>query len=535
MLKSRIERYVRRLGSAILVIAVGIALMNAPAQAVITSAQPLVGIAATPSAGSAKSISVQGTVVDERSTKAVNGLLKYGPGTPVAGASVVLEPANVTDVTDSNGRFSLQLTSGAPSQTLTVTKSGFAEWQTSNIKAADHVQSVEVELGSTPILNAAGLSSTVSSPTGATTSGGTSAGPSAATATTSCTGWTSNTTPPSTIRVLRYANHDQKGLGVGNPLGVDVVDFNYYLRNVLPSEWTSSWLPESLKSGAMAVKTYAWYFTMHSGHGGTFNGACYDVTDDIRSQRYIPGDSAASTDSAIAATWNQVLQKSGAVFPASFQATLTNNPNEACGSGLSNYPNVLSQWGSENCAEAGLLFDKILSIYYPGSALVVPVTSRIGIISTGNYGTLFVQDGGVGNSWVEPPQSDHITEMSMDGSRIGIATTNGTCWGRDGLDGPWTELADGCTNIQVSGQRVAIISSGNGGTLFVKDGPLDTGGVNTGFVEPPQSDHVTQVSISGSRIGIATTNGTCWARDDLTSPRSPAKAVRMGLNAGPGC
>lgn len=115
---------------------------------------------------------------------------------------------------------------------------------------------------------------------------------------------------------------------------------------------------------------YAWYFSMHAGHDGTLNGACYDVTDDIRSQRYIPGTGAPSTDAAADPTWVITLTKSGALFPTSYQATLTGESSEGCGSGLSSYPNVMSQWGSQNCAIAGANFDFILSTYYRGSQLV---------------------------------------------------------------------------------------------------------------------------------------------------------------------
>jgi hypothetical protein len=146
-------------------------------------------------------------------------------------------------------------------------------------------------------------------------------------------------------------------------------------------------------------------------------------------------------------------------------------------------------------------------------------TNRIGILSTGNSGTLYVQDGGLNGGWSEPPQSDHVTEMSMSGSRIGIATTNGTCWARDDLTSPWSEVADGCLNIQVTPTRIGILSAPLGstyGTLYVRDGAVNQG-LNANFTLPPQSDHITEFSLDGSRIGIATTNGTCWARQDLTS------------------
>ncbi len=68
----------------------------------------------------------------------------------------------------------------------------------------------------------------------------------------SCSGWTSETTPPSTIRVYRAATG-----------AVETVNFRVYAKNVLSREWIGSWTTESLRSGAVAVKMYAWYHVLH--------------------------------------------------------------------------------------------------------------------------------------------------------------------------------------------------------------------------------------------------------------------------------
>jgi peptidoglycan hydrolase-like amidase len=64
--------------------------------------------------------------------------------------------------------------------------------------------------------------------------------------------WTSKPNIPKTIRVLR--TNESK-----------IVEINYkeYVKNVLPNEWTASWDMEALKAGALAVKTYAWYWILH--------------------------------------------------------------------------------------------------------------------------------------------------------------------------------------------------------------------------------------------------------------------------------
>ena len=68
----------------------------------------------------------------------------------------------------------------------------------------------------------------------------------------SCSGWTSSQDPPPTIRVFRHATGD-----------VDTVSFKPYTKNVLSREWIGSWTTESLRSGALAVKHYAWYQVLH--------------------------------------------------------------------------------------------------------------------------------------------------------------------------------------------------------------------------------------------------------------------------------
>src|SRR5450759_155329 len=79
-----------------------------------------------------------------------------------------------------------------------------------------------------------------------------------------CTGWSSTTTPPPTIRVLRST-------GV-----VQTVDFETYVKVVTPAEWPPAWPIEAMRAGAVAIKQYAWYYTMHY-RGGTGTGGCYDV------------------------------------------------------------------------------------------------------------------------------------------------------------------------------------------------------------------------------------------------------------------
>jgi len=91
----------------------------------------------------------------------------------------------------------------------------------------------------------------------------------------SCSGWSSNSTPPPTIRVYRNATG-----------AVETVDFKAYTKNVLSREWIGSWTTESLRSGALAVKNYAWYQVLHWRGGTNADGACFDLRDDTWDQVY---------------------------------------------------------------------------------------------------------------------------------------------------------------------------------------------------------------------------------------------------------
>src|SRR6266550_3458131 len=71
-------------------------------------------------------------------------------------------------------------------------------------------------------------------------------------ATAHCTGWSSTTRPPSTIRVYRSGLHRTVA-----------VDFTQYVRVVVANEWGPTHPRASLRAGAIAIKQYGWYFAMH--------------------------------------------------------------------------------------------------------------------------------------------------------------------------------------------------------------------------------------------------------------------------------
>jgi peptidoglycan hydrolase-like protein with peptidoglycan-binding domain len=162
-------------------------------------------------------------------------------------------------------------------------------------------------------------------------------------------------TIPTSIRVYRV----QLGR-------VDTVDFKYYVKHVLPSEWLPSWNTNSLRAGAVAAKTFAWYQLLNP----KYPGKGYDVRDDTSDQVYNPSISYTSTNDAVDFTWTTTLTRNGAIFESQFCAGASNASktagqcNELYGS---NFPlgNYMSQYGSQYMASnLGYVWQQILTFYY---------------------------------------------------------------------------------------------------------------------------------------------------------------------------
>jgi hypothetical protein len=186
--------------------------------------------------------------------------------------------------------------------------------------------------------------------------------PSGAAAAGECGSYRSETVPPPTIRVFRTATG-----------AVDTVDFRTYVKNVLSREWISTWTTESLRSGALAVKNYAWYQVIHwRGYVNTA-GQCFDVFDSTRDQHYDPSrPTYASMAAAVDATWGTLAQKAGRIFATYYNA---GQAYEACGANANGWQ--MFQWGTQGCGLIGRTAAEIMAIYYPGvivSAAPAPAT-----------------------------------------------------------------------------------------------------------------------------------------------------------------
>jgi hypothetical protein len=175
--------------------------------------------------------------------------------------------------------------------------------------------------------------------------------PSTASAAGACGTYRSETVPPPTIRVFRTATG-----------AVETVDFRAYVKNVLSREWISSWTTESLRSGALAVKNYAWYQVIHWRGYTNAAGQCFDVFDSTRDQHYDPSrPTYASVAAAVDATWSTLALKAGRIFPTYYNAGQMNEP---CGARANGWQ--MFQWGTQACGLAGKSAAQILAVYYAG-------------------------------------------------------------------------------------------------------------------------------------------------------------------------
>jgi len=181
------------------------------------------------------------------------------------------------------------------------------------------------------------------------------AGPTPVSAAGECGTYRSESTPPPTIRVFRTATG-----------AVDTVDFRTYVKNVLSREWISSWSTESLRSGALAVKSYAWYQVIHWRGYTNDAGQCFDVFDSTRDQHYDPSrPTYASMAAAVDATWGTLALRSGRIFATYYNAGQAYEP---CGARANGWQ--MFQWGTQACGLDGKSAAQILAIYYAGVTVV---------------------------------------------------------------------------------------------------------------------------------------------------------------------
>jgi mRNA-degrading endonuclease HigB of HigAB toxin-antitoxin module len=350
-----------------------------------TTAAPATAVAAPPS----QLVAVAGQVLNARVLSSANGATVPIPSGlhPVAGARVtVVFSSGKTALarTNKSGHFTVARPAGISVRAValvSVSAIAFGTWRESGVPVGLPHRNYSIL---TVLLN--GSKHAQDYPRGPAITGNTAAGADLslrgaahvsglgraaakssrqgadAPATAGCSGYYSSAEPPGTILV------DNVSTGA-----VQTYDFEYYVKNVLPNEWVPSWGAASLEAGAMAVKTYGWYW-VNDWRGGALGGSCYDVQGgnnsdgscDVSYQCFRPGSELAATDAAVDDTWGQVALKSGGVFEASYNSGAS---SDTCGEDDGSPPSraEMSQWGTEACSRAGDGWQQIFSAYFfPG-------------------------------------------------------------------------------------------------------------------------------------------------------------------------
>ncbi len=219
----------------------------------------------------------------------------------------------------------------------------------------------------------------------------------------SCTGWTSVTTPPSSIKVLNSRTGS-----------VDKLPFRQYVKKVMASgEWPSHLRMATLEAGALATKQYAWYHALKGNHrsGYSHNGRCYDVRDDTTDQLYKHyATPDARQKKAVDKTWALSLRKNGSFFLTGYRAG-TSGTCAADANGWKLYAKSV-----EACAAAGWSYQRILKSYlspnlrFVWSDKVGPSVSRPKVrLRTGSN----VANGAATVSWQPQPRTADVSRFQL--------------------------------------------------------------------------------------------------------------------------
>ena len=163
---------------------------------------------------------------------------------------------------------------------------------------------------------------------------------------------------PVVIRVAIRAGNNPRG----PILWVQTIGFQQYCTDVLPNEWIPSWDPQALEAGAMAVKMFAWYHTLHP---VTVGGFTFDVDNTVNFQEFRFLSGRVETDRALTITWPYAYTDSnGTIAALDYRAGIPDNPN---------WPFIgsqkMAQWGSQYWAMTGASYLRILNLYFPGRTL----------------------------------------------------------------------------------------------------------------------------------------------------------------------
>ncbi|MGA9190221.1 MAG: carboxypeptidase regulatory-like domain-containing protein, partial [Anaerolineales bacterium] len=278
-------------------------------------------------------------------------VLDAGTGTPIRGATITAADVGIDVLSGPDGKFSLPsvpISQAVTETTFTVRAPGYGDWTLLDARlVAGDTLILKAELKDTPVtiqvptpqpLDSSALSSQTQ------IAGALGAEPPTADQ--------RNAPLPDTIkvRVTGYAYCD-----TSRPYTVETIDFKDYAKHVLPNEWSAGWPGESLRSGAMAVKMYAWSIVAA---GGKWSDA--DVYDSTCDQVYNPAVEYASTNAAVDFTWNwrMTWNNDNTLVRAFYRTYASQCPNNEC----------MGQIESRDMAYNRFTWDEILTYFYTANS-----------------------------------------------------------------------------------------------------------------------------------------------------------------------
>ncbi len=225
------------------------------------------------------------------------------------------------------------------------------------------------------------------------------------------------TNPPKTIKLWRRSKLANPKAGKSCDPGnvIQVIPMEQYVKGVLPHEWIYSWHSESLKAGAVAIRTYASYFVSK---GGKYT--CADLCDTTYSQVYKDANKP-KTNQAVDDTKGQLMIKNNKLVSTEYSDKNTqyptwggktvNDTTTCAGESKYGHGRGMCQWGSSRwAAKQGKGYSWIVHHYYPGATLWTPGATQPdkGVPPKKDTGTPPKKDTGT------PPKKDKGTPPKKD-------------------------------------------------------------------------------------------------------------------------
>ncbi len=307
---------------------------------------------------------IKGTVVDALSDE------------PIPQAKIQLKPLDIIIFSNQNGEFnlsSLEMENDSQSIDIIITKDGYGDFKITNDKLISGLYlNVEatlsqgnqaIEYDATPPKKSSMAEETYNlfnSPNEFKT----------------FYNYYSNFSPPPYIDVAIRSGSPPGN--TSNPIvRVDRVNFKTYCKSVLSHEWIDSWNLNSLKAGAMGVKTYGWYWVNKEPTKlSDVQSKGADVDNTVNYQVYIP-TWYTNSGKAVDSTWGHIMKRSGLIFQSFYHAGSYNSDRHSDG-------NYMHQWGSKYWADNGKDWQWILNYYYDNIKISTPYSYFVSNL-TKNY------------------------------------------------------------------------------------------------------------------------------------------------------